>query len=67
MFKLIKLLSLYKTNTMYIGFTNSARTITGYPIFYWSLKLFKLFSVLYSSGTMSQILGPRYETLFVPL
>ena len=34
MFELIKLLSLYKTNTMYIGFTKSAATVKGYPIFY---------------------------------
>ena len=34
MFELIKLLSLYKTNTMYIGFTKSAGTVKGYPIFY---------------------------------
>ena len=67
MFELIKLLSLYETNIMYIGFTKSAGTIKGYSIFYRFFKLFKLFSVLYSSGTMSQILGPRYETLFVPL
>ena len=34
MFELIKLLSLHKTNTMYIGFTKSAGAIKGYPIFY---------------------------------
>ena len=34
MFQLIKLLSLYKTNTVYIGFTMSAGTVKGYPIFY---------------------------------
>ena len=32
MFELIKLLSLYETNTMYIGFTKSAGLIKGYPI-----------------------------------
>ena len=34
MFELIKLLSLYETNVMYIGFTKSAGTIKGYSIFY---------------------------------
>ena len=43
MFELIKLLSLYKTNTMYIGFTKSAGTIKEYPIFYW---LFKTVSII---------------------
>ena len=33
MFELIKLLSLYKTNTMYLGFTKSAGTVKGYPTF----------------------------------
>ena len=32
--KMFELLSLYKTNTMYIGFTNSTGTVKGYPIFY---------------------------------
>ena len=32
MFELIKLLSLYETNTMYIGFTKTAGLIKGYPI-----------------------------------
>ena len=41
--------------------------LRGTQFFIDSLKLFKLFSVLYSSGTISQILGPRYETLSVPL
>lgn len=34
MFELVKLLSLYKTNTMYIGFAKSARKVKGYPIVY---------------------------------
>ena len=34
MFELIKLLFLYKTNTMYTGLTKSAETIRGNPIFY---------------------------------
>ena len=34
MFELIKLLSLYETNVMYIGFTKSTGTIRGYSIFY---------------------------------
>ena len=41
--------------------------LRGTQFFIDSSKLFKLFSVLYSSGTMPQILGPRYETLSVPL
>ena len=42
---------------MFIGFIKPAWTLKGNP------KLFKLFNVLYSSGTMCQILGPRYEAL----
>ena len=46
MFELIKLLSLYKNNTMYIGFTKSAGTVKDTQFLIDSLKLFKLFSVL---------------------
>ena len=67
MFELIKPLSLYKTNTMYVGFTESPVTVKWYLFFIDYLKLFILFSFLYSSATVSQILGPRYEILFVPL
>ena len=67
MFGLIKLLFLYKTNTMYTGLTKSAETIRGNPVFYCSLKLFKLSSVLYSSGKMFQILRPGYQVLSIPL
>ena len=41
--------------------------LRGTQFFIDSSKLFKLFNVLYSSGTMSQILGPRYEAPSVPL
>ena len=67
MFELIKLLSLYKTNAMYIGFTKPAGTVKGYPIFYWFFKTVSTIQCLYSSGAMPQILGPRYETLSIPL
>ena len=33
MFELIKLLSLYTTNTIYVGFTKSAVSVKGYPSF----------------------------------
>ena len=46
MFELIKLLSLYKTNTKYIAFTKFAGTVKeGTQFFIDSLKLFQLFSV----------------------
>ena len=67
MFQLIKLLSLYKTNTVYIGFTMSAGTVKGYPIFYWFFKTVSTIQCLYSSGAMPQISGPRSETLSIPL
>ena len=39
MLELIKLLFLYKTNTMYIGFIKSAGTVKGgTPLFYWFFK-----------------------------
>ena len=65
MFELIKPLSLYKTT--YVVLQSLQRQLRGAHFFIDYLKLFKLFSVLYFSVTMSQILVPKYEALFVPL
>ena len=59
-------LSLSKTNTLYIGFTKPAGTVKGYRIFYRFFKTVSAVQCLYFSGTMSQILRPRYETLSIP-
>ena len=67
MSELIKLLSLCKTNILYIGFTKSSGIVKRYRIFYWYFKIVSTIHCLYYSGAMSQILSPRYETLSNPL
>ena len=53
-----------KTDSIYVNFAKSARAV-GTHILMDSLKLFCDYLFLNFSGTISHIVGPRYETLFV--
>ena len=55
-----------KTNSIQVNFAKPARTISWYPYLMDSLKLFSDLLCLNFSGTISHILGPKYEMLVGP-